>query len=79
MLSRAGVLCNTRVVAFPSATASRAMSNPSQDQIRTRAHQLWELAGQPAGREDEFWHEAERELKDGATNNPDEKSETFIE
>ena len=55
------------------------MPHPTEEQIRTRAHQLWELAGEPEGREDEFWHEAERELKDGATTNPDEKSETFIE
>ncbi len=54
------------------------MSSPSDDQIRTRAHQLWELAGKPEGRDDEFWREAERELKDGATNNPDEKSQTFL-
>ena len=55
------------------------MSIPSEEQIRIRAHQLWEVAGQPEGREDEFWHEAERELKDGPTNNPDEKSDTFLE
>jgi hypothetical protein len=55
------------------------MSKPTEEQIRTRARQLWELAGRPDGRDDEFWHEAECELKDGATNNPDEKSETFLE
>jgi Protein of unknown function (DUF2934) len=32
--------------------------------IRRRAHELWELAGKPDGREDEFWLEAERELKE---------------
>jgi Protein of unknown function (DUF2934) len=55
------------------------MPIPTDEQIRTRAHQLWELAGSPPGRDDEFWHEAERELKDGPTNNPDEKSGTFVE
>jgi hypothetical protein len=34
------------------------------DEIRRRAHELWELAGKPDGREDEFWLEAERELKE---------------
>jgi hypothetical protein len=34
------------------------------DDIRRRAHELWELAGKPDGREDEFWLEAERELKE---------------
>ena len=47
------------------------MPNPTEEQIRLRAHHLREVAGQPEGREHEFWHEAERELKDGAANNPD--------
>jgi hypothetical protein len=55
------------------------MSGPTDDQIRTRAHQLWELAGKPEGRDDDFWHEAERELNEGAANNPDEKSQTILE
>lgn len=55
------------------------MPNPTEEQIRIRAHQLWDLAGRPEGREDEFWHEAECELKDRATDNPDEKSDTFLE
>ena len=55
------------------------MPSPTEEQIRIRAHQLWDVAGRPEGREDEFWREAERELKDGATNNPDEKSDTFLE
>ncbi|TMJ82101.1 MAG: DUF2934 domain-containing protein, partial [Alphaproteobacteria bacterium] len=29
---------------------------------RSRAHQLWEQAGKPEGREDEFWRLAEQEL-----------------
>jgi hypothetical protein len=40
------------------------MTEPSEQQIRTRAHQLWEQAGNPEGREDEFWHRAERELRE---------------
>ncbi|NGP18478.1 MULTISPECIES: DUF2934 domain-containing protein [Devosia] len=30
--------------------------------IRDRAYQLWDQAGQPDGRDQEFWHDAEREL-----------------
>jgi len=70
---------NARVTTVHVQQASRPMSIPSEEQIRIRAHQLWEIAGQPDGREDEFWHEAERELKDGPTNNPVEKSDTFTE
>jgi hypothetical protein len=56
------------------------MNVPTIEQIRTRAHQLWETAGRPEGREDAFWYEAERELRqsDGTTN-PEEKADTFLE
>lgn len=55
------------------------MSKLSEEQIRTRAHQLWEVAGKPEGREQDFWLEAERELSQESTNNPDEKSSGFTE
>ena len=38
------------------------MAYPTDEQIRSRAHQLWEQAGKPEGREDEFWRLAEQEL-----------------
>jgi hypothetical protein len=34
------------------------------EDIRLRAHQLWQEAGEPEGKEDQFWLEAERELKE---------------
>ena len=39
------------------------LSEPSEQEIRERAHQLWERAGKPECREDEFWHAAEQELR----------------
>jgi Protein of unknown function (DUF2934) len=60
-----------------SQTESRQMSKPTEEQIKVRAHELWEQAGKPEGREDEFWHQAEKELVQGTT--PDEKSTTFLE
>lgn len=39
------------------------LSEPSEQEIRERAHQLWERAGKPEGREEEFWHAAEQELR----------------
>jgi hypothetical protein len=53
------------------------MSKPTEEQIKVRAHELWEQAGKPEGRDDEFWRQAELELAQGAT--PDEKSKTFLE
>ncbi|WP_430642973.1 DUF2934 domain-containing protein [Bradyrhizobium cosmicum] len=55
------------------------METPDQDRIRVRAHQLWELAGKPEGRQDDFWREAERELSGDPTINSDESSATFTE
>jgi len=55
------------------------MQKPTDDQIKTRAHQLWELAGRPEGRDDEFWHEAERELSNHSAINSEESAETFTE
>lgn len=37
-------------------------SQPSRETIAERAYQLWEQAGKPAGRDDEFWLRAESEL-----------------
>ncbi|MGL9621766.1 DUF2934 domain-containing protein [Bradyrhizobium sp. U531] len=39
------------------------MSEPTDQDIRDRAHHLWEQAGKPEGREEEFWHAAEQELR----------------
>jgi hypothetical protein len=33
-----------------------------QQAIRQRAHKLWEQAGKPEGKEEQFWLEAERQL-----------------
>ena len=38
------------------------MLHIEDDMIRDRAYQLWDQAGQPEGREQEFWYQAEREL-----------------
>jgi len=35
--------------------------------IKSRAYQLWLDAGQPGGRDEEFWHAAERELSEAGT------------
>ena len=40
------------------------MAQASETQIRSRAYELWEQAGRPGGREDEFWRQAEQMLKE---------------
>jgi len=34
----------------------------TEEQIRNYAHLLWDKAGKPEGRADDFWHAAEVEL-----------------
>jgi hypothetical protein len=46
------------------------MTEPTNDEIRIRAHQLWEEAGKPEGREEEFWHLAEQELRNADKSSP---------
>ncbi|MGH6709615.1 MAG: DUF2934 domain-containing protein [Bradyrhizobium sp.] len=41
------------------------MATPRQMDIVRRAYQLWEEAGQPQGRDQEFYLQAERELQEG--------------
>lgn len=35
-----------------------------EDRVRQRAYQLWELAGAPEGRPDDYWHQAEAEINE---------------
>src|SRR6185437_9333518 len=44
-------------------SAEESMAELEETAIRERAHQLWEAAGKPEGKEDHFWLEAERQLK----------------
>jgi hypothetical protein len=53
------------------------MDKPTEEDIIARAYELWEQAGGPPGRDQEFWFQAEKELAGNVT--PDEKSKTFLE
>jgi hypothetical protein len=44
-------------------TRTPPRSNPTEEEIRARAHSLWEAAGRPEGDGVQFWLEAEKELK----------------
>jgi hypothetical protein len=41
-----------------------SMEKPTEDEIRKRAQEIWEQNHRPTGRDDEFWHQAERELRE---------------
>jgi hypothetical protein len=39
------------------------MQRPAEMDIVRRAYEIWEQAGKPDGRDQEFYHQAERELQ----------------
>jgi Protein of unknown function (DUF2934) len=43
---------------------ARGFAKPSEKRIRRRAYEIWEENGRPAGRDDEFWVQAEREFQE---------------
>ena len=38
------------------------MTGPTEQEIRTRAYELWKDAGEPPGQMDQLWYQAEKEL-----------------
>jgi hypothetical protein len=42
-------------------------ADETEDRVRQRAFELWQQHGRIEGREAEFWHQAERELKGKAS------------
>jgi Protein of unknown function (DUF2934) len=46
------------------------MTQPTEKEIKTRAYEIWERNGKPEGKEDEFWQQAEQELRNEANFHP---------
>jgi hypothetical protein len=46
------------------------MERPAEIEIVRRAYELWQQAGEPAGRDDEFYHLAEQELRNQDKSSP---------
>jgi hypothetical protein len=46
------------------------MADPTEKEIMNRAYEIWERNGKPEGREDEFWHLAEQELRNEDKSSP---------
>lgn len=53
------------------------LSDPTEQDIRERAHLLWEQAGKPEGREEEFWRAAEQELRNEDKSNTSRTPDTL--
>jgi hypothetical protein len=46
------------------------MKKPTRIEVVRRAYELWQKAGQPEGRDQEFYYQAERELE-GESKDPE--------
>ena len=56
---------NSRRVDASEANVKKVkMQRPAEMDIVRRAYELWEQAGKPDGRDQEFYHHAERELQE---------------
>ena len=43
---------------------SKKMKKPAEIDIVRRAYELWQKAGEPEGKDQEFYHQAEKELNE---------------
>ena len=46
------------------------MPEPTETEIELRAYELWEEAGNPSGRDLEFYYQAQQELRNKDKSNP---------
>jgi hypothetical protein len=50
------------------------MARPAGIEIVRRAYELWEQAGKPDGRDQEFYHQAEKELQGADEDSPSQRT-----
>ena len=53
------------------------MAKPTEQEIAARAYRLWEAAGMPKAKDEEFWHAAEQELLNEDKSNPGQTPDTL--
>jgi hypothetical protein len=46
------------------------MTDSTKQQILARAYELWQQAGEPEGRDEEFYHQAEQQLRNEDKSSP---------
>ena len=46
------------------------MENPTRMEVVRRAYELWEKAGKPEGKDQEFYHQAEQALRNADKSSP---------
>jgi hypothetical protein len=56
--------------AGPCSYKEAMMPEPTEEEIKRRAYKLWEQAGSPEGKDEEFYRLAEQELRNEDKSNP---------
>jgi hypothetical protein len=51
-------------------TAAQHVENPARMEVVRRAYELWQQAGMPEGRDQEFYLQAEQELRNADKSSP---------
>jgi hypothetical protein len=46
------------------------MEKPAEIEIIRRAYELWQQAGEPLGKDEDFYHQAEQELRNRNKSSP---------
>jgi Protein of unknown function (DUF2934) len=46
------------------------MEKPAEIEIIRRAYELWQQAGEPVGKDEDFYHQAEQELRNANKSSP---------
>ena len=69
---RAGWLRLAGVYMELARSANRDCGAPGnvEEEIKKRAYEIWERHGRPKGKEDEFWQQAEQELRNEDKSSP---------
>ena len=47
-----------------TALHGKGMATPKEMDVVRRAYELWQQAGEPSGKDDEFYHQAKKELQE---------------
>ena len=47
-----------------TALQGKGMATPKEMDVVRRAYELWQQAGEPSGKDDEFYHQAKKELQE---------------
>lgn len=62
-LVRAAITASNNMSGFANSIAAQAKPIVTEQDIQMRAYYLWEAAGRPEGRANDFWLQAEHELR----------------